>query len=582
MAAESLLAMFPAVPTEQWERIIRESAPGSEYAAKLIWHPEEGLAVRPYYRAEDLAGLKFVDAPPGAYPYVRGTRSEGGWRIREVIEAVDSEQANCAAIEALAAGAEYIAFRGARIESESDLALLFANLHEIPIRVETASQNVVRLLRDRLKKRPHGAEVSADLDPLLDCEFSAETIRDSVPRFRPFVVDAGAFHESGVGAIEEVGFALSAAVDFLAEMQQRGVEVDRAVASMSFGFAMGPEFFIQIAKLRAFRMVWAHAVESFGGSCEAAKAVIYAHPAYWDKAIYDRHVNVLRATTEALSAVLGGADSIAIAPFDQCCRPPDESSRRLARNTQIIFRREALLDRVADPVGGSYMIEALTNSIAAKGWKLFQELEGVGGFRKAMAAGIVPAVLKRRTRARDEAFALRRRVLTGINRFAETTEKAAEFEGDARESGVPRAAAQFEQLRRRTERHARRYGRLPHIVLAEIGDAKMRIARSQFAADFLACAGLAGEARHFESVDEIAACNAELLVLCSSDAEYLALAEDLMPMLDERESRMKVIVAGNPETAEQLKSQGVIGLIHMRSNAVEVLTALLRELGIKD
>jgi methylmalonyl-CoA mutase len=580
MATESLLAMFPPVPTEQWEHIIRETVPGPDYASKLIWHPEEGLAVRPYYRAEDLVGLPFLDAAPGDFPYVRGTHCEAGWRIREEIDAVDPEEANRWAVDAVAMGAEEIAFRRARIGAETDVALLLANLNEIPIHVGNANQKAIRLLLERPNRRPHRAGISANLDPLADLEFSAETIRNLSPGFRPFAIDAREFHEHAAGAVEEVGFVLAAAVDFMAEMQDRGLDADRVADAVSFSFAAGPEFFIQIAKMRAFRMVWAYALESFGGTRDHAKAIVHARPSFWDKTVYDRHINVLRATTEGLSAILGGADSISISPFDECCRCPDESSRRLARNTQIILKREALLDRVADPLGGSYLIEALTNAIATRVWKLFQELEAAGGYRKAKSSGILSSVLDRRVKAREEAAACRKLVLTGTNRFANAAEKVADFEDVAWMDATPRVAHRFEQIRLRTEHYAAVNGRLPLIVLAEIGDAKMRSARSQFAADFLACAGLASETGRFEHAQQIAVSGARLIVLCSSDAEYLAIAQELMPML--QESGVKVVVAGNPEAAADLRSLGIFEFIHLRSNAIEVLTALQKQIGIKD
>lgn len=582
MATESLLAMFPPVSTEEWEHMIRETVPGPDYASKLIWHPEEGLAVRPYYRAEDLAGLPFLDAAPGDFPYVRGTHCEAGWRVREEIDAVDLEEANRCAIDAVAMGAEEIAFRTARIETDADVALLLANLNEIPIHIGNVNQRAVRLLLERLKKRSHGAGVSAGLDPLADLEFSAEIIRNMLPGFRPFVIDAGEFHEHAAGAIEEVGFVLAAAVDFVAEMQERGLGADRVADAVSFSFAAGPEFFIQIAKLRAFRMVWAHALESFGGTRDHEKAIVHARPSFWDKTVYDRHINVLRATTEGLSAILGGADSISISPFDECCKCPDVSGRRLARNTQIILKREALLDRVADPLGGSYLIEVLTNAIATKAWKLFQELEAAGGYRKAKSSGILSAVLDRRVKAREEAVACRKRALAGTNRFADAAERLGDAADVAWMDATPRVAHQFEQIRLRAERHATLNGRLPMIVLAEIGDAKMRSARSQFAADFLACAGLASEHRRFGHAEQIAACGADLIVLCSFDAECLAIAKELMPILHKQENGAKVVVAGNPDTTEELRSLGIFEFIHLRSNAIEVLTALQKQIGIKD
>lgn len=581
METESLLAMFPAVPTEQWERAIRESVPGPDYSAKLIWHPEEGLAVKPYYRAEDLAGLAFVDALPGQRPYARGTRCDGGWRICESICAIDPEEANRLAVSAVSGGAEEIAFRGVGIESGSDLALLFANLNSVAVRIETASHASLRLIQARLKSEPHGADLSMDLDPLDDCDFSAEIIRTELTKFRPFVVDASGFCESGAGAIEETAFALSSGVEFLAEMGERGIEAGRAASALVFAFATGPQFFVQIAKLRAFRMAWAQVIDSFGAKGKADKALIYAHPVRWNTTVYDRQVNALRATTEALAAILGGADSVTIAPYDQCCGGMDENGPRLARNTQLILKHETLLDRVADPLGGSYLIEALTDSIGRKGWKLFQELEGAGGFRKAMAAGIIPAVLKRRTKARDVAVASRSCVLTGTNRFADASEKAPAC-GDAWKVDDLRAAVRFEELRRHTEDIAARRANLPLIVRAEIGDVKMRNIRSQFAADFLACAGFTSEARPYAHAAQIAECEAELVVLCSADSEYLSIARELMPILRSQRSQMRVVVAGNPETAGELRSLGVIGFVHLRSDAIAVLSEIQQQMGMKD
>lgn len=582
MATESLLAAFPPIPTEQWERVIRETVQGPDYAARLIWHPEEGLAVRPYYRAEDIGGLPFLNAMPGEFPYTRGTRREGGWRIRESIDAVEPQEANRRAIDAVSAGAEEIAFLHARTENESDLALLLANLNEIPIHFAGADARMIRLLSERLKKRSHLAGISADLDPFADIEFSAETIRSLPQGFRPFVIDAGEFHERAAGAIEEVGFALAAAVDFVAEMQDRDLPIDAIASTIGFSFACGPEFFIQIAKFRAFRMDWAQALITFGATPESAKATVHARPCHWDQTAYDRHVNVLRATTEAISSILGGADSISIASFDDCCRQPDEPSRRLARNTQIILKREALLDRVADPLGGSYLVESLSNSIAARAWKLFQELESAGGYRQAREAGILDAVFERRMKARDEAVAVRRRVITGTNRFANVAEDSSGYVEFVRMDAVPRAARRFENLRLRVATHKACMGTAPLIVLAEIGDAKMRSARSQFAADFFACAGLACEVRHFEQAEQIAAVDADVIVLCSSDLEYLSIAQGLMPLMCGQSRQAIVIIAGNPNDAAQLEALGVANFIHLRSNAIAVLSALFAQMGIKE
>lgn len=582
MATESFLSEFPPINTEQWEHTIREKITGAEYASKLIWHPEEGLAVKPYYRADDLVGLQFLDAAPGEFPFVRGTSPKGDWRIREEIDLGEPEGANHCARAALVAGAEEIAFRHTKLESPGDLAILLADLHETPIVFVDSEPGLVHRIIERISKRSHGPGISTDLDPLADLDLSAELFHNAPTGFRPFVIHADQFLEHAAGSIGEVGFALSAAVDFVAEMQERGFSVDRITASMSFSFAMGPEFFIQIAKLRAFRLVWSRAVQTFGGASDAARTSIHARTARWNTTLYDPQINILRATTEAISAVVGGANSISASPFDDCFRLPDDNSRRLARSTQIILKKESFLSRVADPVGGSYMIEALTNSIASKAWKLFQELETAGGYRKALATGLIGSVLDKRIAAREKEVACRRRILIGTNRFADASEQALKSIDGVQAGSLPRVAQPFETLRLRTERYTNQTGVQPRIVLAEIGDTKMRNARSQFAADFLACAGLVACKSLFASAQDIAGSDAELIILCSSDAEYLPIAADLMSNLKRYSDPAKIVIAGNPDTAEQLKDIGIVDFIHLRSNAVEALARIQQMIGIKD
>ncbi len=384
MAIPSFLSEFPPVSSEAWEHAIREDLKGAAYAEKLIWRSPEGFSVKPFYRAEDLAGIEFSNTAPGDFPYVRGIRPTGGWRIREEIDGVDPEDANRAAQRAVAAGAEEIAFMRAAVANASDLAILLSNLSEVAVHFETVSEANVLLLIDRLNNRPGAMKLSTGLDWSADPDISASVLAKAPASFAPFTIHAEAFQENGATSVEEAGFALASGVDFLREMQQRGLSPERAAASTTFSFAMGPEFFMQATKLRAFRLVWAQVAGSFGIAPEHAGARIYARTSRWNRTISDPHTNALRGTTEAVSAVLGGAESIYVAPFDECCGTPDEASRRLARNTQIILKEEAFLARVADAAGGSYYVETLTDSIAAGAWKLLQEIESAGGYRKAM------------------------------------------------------------------------------------------------------------------------------------------------------------------------------------------------------
>jgi methylmalonyl-CoA mutase len=578
MASTNLMQEFPPVSTEAWEEVIRKDMKGADYAKKLIWQTEEGLAVKPYYRAEDIAGLDYLSAPPGALPYVRGTRTAGDWRIREEIDATNLRKANQEALHAVAAGAEEISFHDAAVRDASDLSALLANLQGIPIHFQTCDEALVRLLAHNSGEAP----ISADFDPLKNLNLAAEILHSAPPTLIPFAIHGDEFEDLGANTVQEVGFTLAAGIDYLAEMQERKVDVNRAASALSFSFAIGSNYFFQIAKLRAFRLLWARAVESFGGDREASKARISARTSRWNKTIYDPHVNVLRATTEAMSAAIGGADSIVVAPFDECYKEPDEASRRLARNTQILVKHEAALSRVSDPGGGAYYIEALTDFIAREGWKIMQGVEASGGYRKAQADGQIARSLDAARAAKEKAVLLRRRVFTGTNQNPNLSEKALDRIDEARASRGHRGPEIYERLRLRTERHVAKGGKLPRFLLAEIGDSKMHAARSNFAANFFGCAGFEIVTKRYENVEQIDGSQFDAVVLCSSDPEYPALTAGLMKKQSEQQRKVPVIIAGYPESAEALKAAGVADLISIKSNPIEVLTKWQQLFGIED
>jgi len=578
MATDSLLHEFPPVATEAWEEAIVRDLKGADYDKKLLWKTDEGLAVKPYYRAEDLQGLEYLDPPPGHFPYARGAQPSAAWRIREEIDEVNPELANQAAQSALAVGAEEIAFRNVSIHSASDLGMLLVNLHEIPVHFCDAGEPLIRLLIARQRLSP----ASTGFDPLANLDFAAEILAAAPPALTPFTIHGEEFEESGATAVEEVGFTLAAGIEFLAEMQARNVNIDRAAASLEISFAIGANFFFQIAKFRAFRLLWARAVESFGGAKPVAAARIHARTSRWNKTVYDPHVNILRGTTETLSAALGGANSISVAPFDACYKAPDEASRRLARNTQILLKHEAFLSRVADPAAGSYAIEVITDFIAREGWRSMQAIEAAGGFRKANADGQIARALEQSMAAREKAVASRRRVFTGTNQYPNPSETALDRIDVERVFAGRRATQGFERLRLRTERNAVKTGQSPLILLAEIGDVKMRAARSNFAANLFGCAGLPCVTRQFSTTDAIATADAGLIVLCSSDAEYLELGWELMSKLTELRRNTPVLIAGNPDSADQLRTAGVTDFVHIRTNPIEFLAAWQLRLGIEE
>lgn len=362
-------------------------------------------------------------------------------------------------------------------------------------------------------------------------------------------------HDHGATAVQELGYAIAEGVDRLAHAQ----DVDAAAKGLTFVFGIGTNFFFEIAKLRAARLLWARAVSAFNPKAESSCLMhIYARTSLADKSIYDPYTNLLRATTQALSAAIGGCDALEVRPF--------RFSYRLALNVQRILREEAHISRVADPAGGSYYIESLTDSIAREAWKLFQQVEAQGGYSAAKQS-IQDAVAASRA-AKDKAIASRRKVRVGVNNYPDVNDVAGDLSIDT--TGW-REASGMEAIRQRTEEHAQATGKRPKVLLLSRGDLKMRQARAQFCLNFFGCGGFEiAESDRFDGTD------ADLIVLCSSDAEYLPLAAEVCPTV-----KQPVIVAGNPkDQIEALNAAGVAGYVHILSNLAETLSEWQNRLGI--
>jgi len=368
-------------------------------------------------------------------------------------------------------------------------------------------------------------------------------------------------HEQGATSVQELAYALADGVERLAAQIEKGVPAETAAPAIPFVFGVGSNYFFEIAKLRAARLLWAQAVAAFGPAGEACRMRIHAVTTLSNKSICDPWTNLLRSTTEALAAALGGCDALTVQSFHY--------PERLANNIQLILKEEAHLDKVADPAGGSYYVEALTAALARAAWTIFQQVDAAGGYTKARASGAIDAAVGQSREARQKAVAARRRTLVGVNNYPNLTER---IEASAPADPAGRLAEPFEKLRLRTQRHAAKTGRTPRVLLLTRGDLKMRMARAQFCQNFIGCAG-------FEIVEsaEFEKAAADIIVLCSSDPEYLALAQEVCPKV-----QAPVMVAGNPkDQIAALQQAGVAGFVHVQSNAVETLSAWQDRLGME-
>jgi methylmalonyl-CoA mutase len=323
------------------------------------------------------------------------------------------------------------------------------------------------------------------------------------------------------------------------------------------------------------------------------KMDIHCVTSEWNKTVYDPYVNLLRTQTEAMSAILGGTNSLTVEPFDIVFRQPDEFSERIARNQQLILKEEAYFDKVADPGAGSYYIETLTNLIAENAWKLFLEIEEKGGFLACLKTGYIQKKLTDSAEKRVSDVASRKAILLGTNQYPNIREKISESVdlkkvfnekaviGDKNIEPVRRVrgSLRYDELRIAVDKAARR----PVVFLLPIGNPAMRKARSQFSANFFGCAGYEIiDNQGFENTDEAVGkaieSKADIVVICSSDEDYLVFAPDIFTRLKDKAI---IVVAGNPSSIDELKSKGLENYIHVRSNVVEILNGFNEKLGIK-
>lgn len=322
---------------------------------------------------------------------------------------------------------------------------------------------------------------------------------------------------------------------------------------------------------------------------------IHCETSSWNKTLYDPYVNMLRTQTEAMSAVLGGTDSLTVLPYDSVYGPASSFGERIARNQQALLREEVHLDKIADPAAGSYYIETLTASVAAEAWKLFVQVQGKGGFLAAFREGFVQSLVSSSAARRSQAIAMRRENVLGVNQFPSVGEQItvpldpslfeqtdlAEPDAEVETLKLFRGAMQLEAVRYATDRFAAT-GTRPRVLMLPLGNPAMRKARSQFSCNFFAAAGYeVTDHNGFDSVSEAMAFvedqKPEMVVLCSSDEEYATLAPEVFGALG---GRAILVIAGAPECAAELKEQGIVNFISLRTNLLEALTEYNRKLGI--
>ena len=615
---EKLFSDFPGVSTEAWMEKITADLKGADFEKKLVWKTNEGFKVKPFYRQEDLEGLKTTEGLPGQFPYLRGTKkNDNTWFVRQEIKVECAKEANAKALDILNKGVDSLGFSLKKKDLcpeyiETLLEGICAECVELNFSTcQGATVLLANLLVEYFTKKGYdlaNLKGSVNYDPMgkmlskgKDVSNYIATAKELVevmaalPKYRCISVNAIELNNAGSYIAQELGYALAWGNEYLNALIEAGVSVDDAAKKIKFNFGISSNYFLEIAKFRAARMLWANIVKEYAPACDCScKMLAHAETSTFNLTLFDAHVNMLRTQTEAMSAALAGVNSITVSPFDKAYQTPDDFSERIARNQQLLLKEECHFDKVVDPSAGSYFIENLTVSIAQQAWNLFLQVEEEGGMMEAIKAGKVQEAVNASNKARHEAVAKRREILLGTNQYPNFTEMANgkaplgcqcccggdhECEKPIATLSKDRAANEFEALRLQTENSGRR----PKAFMLTIGNLAMRQARAQFSCNFLACAGYEvidnlGFATVEEGVEAAMKANADIVVLCSSDDEY---AEHAVPAFQALNGRAMFIVAGAPACMEDLKAAGIENFIHVRCNVLETLKEYNAKLGIK-
>jgi methylmalonyl-CoA mutase len=628
----NLFSEFPSVTTESWESQIRTDLKGKDYDKALVWPSHEGIKVRPYYRQENLESLGFLDSLPGYFPYVRGNHKTGNnWLVRQDIRVSNFSDANKKALEVVSKGVNSIGFVFTEITVTAK-----DQLHELLMGIDFTQTEVNFILNHpaahfwetlstylrenesldmtgSVNFDPIGQLVSKgrfypnEADALNDL-YGMLVSASNFPNLELITLDGLTLNNGGANSLQEIAFVLAIGVEYLTRLTDLGLDGAFLASRIRFNLGIGGNYFMELAKIRSVRMLWAQIVQAYNPKCSSipackngecnccGKVHIHSETSRWNKTIYDPYVNLLRSQTEAMSAALGGADSISLLPFNSVYEQPTDFSERIARNQQIILKEEAHFDKIADPAAGSYYIEMLTSALSEQAWDLFLTIQDKGGFIAACRDGYIQNLIGEMASKRTNAVSSRRDNVLGINQFANPSEYLSNtlstslfqtVDKDAPDAEVKtiklfRRAQHLEAIRYATDCYSLSHKR-PVVYLLTVGDPLYSKARAQFASNFF---GLAGyeifDNAVFDTIESgvKGALNAlaDIVVLCSSDDEYALLAPQVHQLLV---GKTILVIAGAPPCSEELSALGIKDFIHVKSDLIQSLTGFNNKLGIR-
>lgn len=606
---KNLFSDFNPVDKATWKEKVVVDLKGADFDKKLLWKTENGMVIPPYFNSEDAlsasVGLDNIQS------ILTSSSSEGmDWKSYQLVVGETAEELNENVKYLLERGVEGLVFNVSDIET-FDFEVIFegAYLNMVAVGFEMVPEpkTFLEQFKSYLTVKEIGYnEVNGYLnyDPIdafttcgapIEEKWSTVTqlIQNSLdmPHFKTLVINSNNVVNAGGNHVQEVGLTLSMMVEALTQVEVPAMD---ALNNLYFKSGVGGDYFHEIAKYRAMRALIAEVATLYDANYDLKEIEIEAVSSAWSKSLYDPNVNMLRNTSEAMSAVLGGVNVINIYPHNMGYEQPNSQSQRVALNISHLLREEAYFGKVADPAAGSYYLDALTKQLMDAALNLFRTIEDKGGFVEAFAEGIVTGMITEVKDAKEKLIAQRRSVYVGSNKYPNQQEHIKDFqdtdhllEVNGLELLVPqRATEQFDALRLTTEQYIAAGHSTPEVFNLLYGNLAMRKARSTFASDFFGTAGFESKEQFYDSamdgLEDALKSPAQVVVMCSSDAEYAESVTAFAQAFKAADSNKILVLAGHPgENEAAYIAAGVDKFVHVRTNAIEELNAFQSAMNIK-
>lgn len=634
---------------EEWKKEAEDSLKGKPIE-KIYTKTYEDIELKPIYLQEDIENLTYLqNSIPGVSPFLRADSllgyKEKSWNIAQELNYSNPKDFNSALKYSLSRGQNSICItnksdnisqlnKGTEIFDLEDLeiALSDIDLAKFPININFGKDSLtaysaiiafcnknnisINSLKGGLNYDPIAIAVqTGKLDKgiensILEMNKLVDYSSNFSPDFRVIGINGDVYHNSGANAIQELAISLASAIEYLRQLSSMGLDINKIAQQIRFNFAVGSNFFMEIAKLRSARMLWAKIIESLDANQESAKMNIFTKVSGINKSKLDPNTNMLRNTIESLAAIIGGSNWIQTSPYDDMLNPANEFADRVARNTQVVLKEECNLNDVIDPAGGSWYIEYLTYTLAQKTWDLINNIENQGGVIKALENGFIQELISKTRSARIKNLSTRFDILLGTNKQANLNEEILENNNEKTVThkkttkttcsiiksnknisnidtklfvseiiqelstgtaisaidsaifdnkntwtikSIPtiRLSEVFEEVRKKASIYKQKHNYLPKILLLNYGTVKDYKARNDFAGDFLRVGGFETiSSNSFNNIEEagryIIESDYQIVVFCSTDILYQEFIPQLSRLIKKAKPLTNLVLAGYP------------------------------------